>query len=159
MSVVVEAAKDLGNAVGDAVSSVGNAVSDVGNFVIDKVVEPVAKAVDNTIQAALDDPIGTAVKIAAYSTGNPFIIAAANTGVALANGAEPEDALKSGAKAAAFSYVAQGVGEYVAPEAAAYFGPENAAAASAVTNAAASTVAAAVVGEDPYQALLAKPRR
>lgn len=155
MSVVVEAAKDLGNAVGDAVSSVGNAVSDVGNFVIDKVVEPVAKAVDNTIQAALDDPIGTAVKIAAYSTGNPYIIAAANTGVALAKGAEPEDALKAGAKAAVLYEVGSAVGEYVAPEAAAYFGPENAAAASAVTNAAASTVAAAVVGEDPYQALLA----
>ena len=155
MGAVVEAVKDVGNAVGDAVSYVGNAVSDAGNWVGEKVVEPLAKAVDNTIQAAMDDPIGTAVKIAAYSTGNPYIIAAANTGVALANGAEPEDALKSGAKAAVLYEVGSAVGEYVAPEAAAYFGPENAAAASAVTNAAASTVAAAVVGEDPYQALLA----
>jgi len=155
MGAVVKAAKDLGNAVGDAVSSVGNAISDVGNFVIEKVVEPVAKAVDNTIQAAIDDPIGTAVKIAAISTGNPYIIAAANTSVALANGADPEDALKAGAKAAVLYEVGSAVGEYVAPEAAAYFGPENAAAAAAVTNAAASTVAAAVVGEDPYQALLA----
>jgi len=155
MSAVVEKVKDVGNAVGDAVSFVGNAVSDVGNFVIDKVVEPVAKAVDNTIQAAIKDPIGTAVKIAAISTGNPYIIAAANTGVALANGAEPEDALKAGAKAAVLYEVGSAVGEYVAPEAAAYFGPENTAAAAAVTNAAASTVAAAVVGEDPYQALLA----
>ena len=155
MGAVVTAVKDVGNAVGDAVSYVGNAVSDVGNFVIDKVVEPVAKAVDNTIQAAIADPIGTAVKIAAISTGNPYIIAAANTGVALAKGADPEDALKAGAKAAVLYEVGSAVGEYVAPEAAAYFGPENAAAAAAVTNAAASTVAAAVVGEDPYQALLA----
>jgi hypothetical protein len=145
----------IGDAAGKVVSSVGNAVSDVGNFVIDKVVEPVGEAVGKTVQAAIDDPIGTAVKIAAISTGNPYIIAAANTGVALANGAEPEDALKAGAKAAVFYEVGSAVGEYVGPEAAAYFGPENAAAASAVTNAAASTVAAAVVGEDPYQALLA----
>jgi len=154
MSAVVEAVKDVGNAVGDAVSFVGNAVSDAGNWVGEKVVEPLAKAVDNTIQAAIDDPVGTAVKIAAYSTGNPYIIAAANTGVALANGAEPEDALKAGAKAAVMYEVGSAVGEYVAPEAAEYFGPENAAAASAVTNAAASTAAAVAVGDDPYQALL-----
>jgi hypothetical protein len=155
MSVVVEAAKDVGNAVGDAVSYVGNAVSDAGNWVGEKVIEPLAKVVDNTIQAAIDDPIGTAVKIAAYSTGNPYIIAAANTGVALANGADTDDALKAGAKAVVLYEVGSAVGEYVAPEAAAYFGPENAATAAAVTNAAASTVAAAVVGDDPYQALLA----
>jgi hypothetical protein len=154
MSAVVEAVKDVGNAVGDVVSSVGNAVSDAGNWVGEKVVEPLVNAVDNTIQAAMDDPVGTAVKIAAYSTGNPYIIAAANTGVALANGAEPEDALKAGAKAVVLYEVGSAVGEYVAPEAAEYFGPENAAAASAATNAAASTAAAVAVGDDPYQALL-----
>lgn len=154
MSAVVEAVKDVGNAVGDVVSSVGNAVSDAGNWVGEKVVEPLAKAVDNTIQAAMDDPVGTAVKVAAYSTGNPYIIAAANTGVALANGADTDDALKAGAKAVVLYEVGSAVGEYVAPEAAEYFGPENAAAASAATNAAASTAAAVAVGDDPYQALL-----
>lgn len=154
MSAVVSAVQDVGNAVGNAVSYVGNAVSDAGNWVGEKVVEPLVKAVDNTIQAAIDDPIGTAVKIAAISTGNPYIIAAANTGVALANGADPDDALKAGAKAAIMYEVGSAVGEYVAPEAAEYFGPENAATAAAVTNAAASTAAAAAVGEDPYQALL-----
>lgn len=154
MSAVVSAVQDVGNAVGNAVSYVGNAVSDAGNWVGEKVVEPLVKAVDNTIQAAIDDPIGTAVKIAAISTGNPYIIAAANTGVALANGADTEDALKAGAKAAVMYEVGSAVGEYVAPEAAEYFGPENTATAAAVTNAAASTAAAAAVGEDPYQALL-----
>jgi hypothetical protein len=154
MSAVVETVKDVGNAVGDVVSSVGNAVSDAGNWVGEKVVEPLANAVDNTIQAAMDDPVGTAVKIAAYSTGNPYIIAAANTGVALANGADTDDALKAGAKAVVLYEVGSAVGEYVAPEAAEYFGPENAAAASAATNAAASTAAAVAVGDDPYQALL-----
>lgn len=154
MSAVVQAVKDVGNAVGDAVSAVGNAVADVGNFVVDKVIEPAAKVVEKTIDAAIKDPVGTAVKIAAISTGNPYLIAAANTGVALANGASPEDALKSGAKAVVMYEVASGVSDYVAPQAAEYFGPENAATAAAVTNAAASTAAAAAVGEDPYQALL-----
>lgn len=154
MSAVVEFVEDVGNAVGDVVSTVGNAVADVGNFVIEKVVEPVAKAVEKTIDAAIQDPIGTAVKIAAISTGNPALIAAANTGVALAHGASPEDALKAGAKSYVMYEVGTTVGEYVAPQAVEYFGPENVAAATAVTNAAASTAAAAVVGDDPYQALL-----
>lgn len=154
MSAVVQFAEDLGNAVGDVISTVGNAVADVGNFVIDKVIEPAAKAVEKTIDAAIKDPVGTAVKIAAYSTGNPYLIAAANTGVALANGASPENALKSGAKAVVMYEVGSAVSDYVAPQAAEYFGPENVATAAAVTNAAANTAAAAAVGEDPYQALL-----
>ena len=46
MSVVIEAAQDLGNAVGDALTSVGNAIADVGDFVVNKVVAPIAKTVE-----------------------------------------------------------------------------------------------------------------
>jgi hypothetical protein len=133
--------------------SVGNAVEDVGNFVNKEVIQPVAKAVEKTVQAAIDDPIGTAVKIAAISTGNPYLIAAANTGVALAHGASMDDALKAGATAAAFSYVAEGVADYVKPEYSEYFA-DSPNLAAAATNATASVAATAAVGGDPLEALI-----
>jgi len=147
---LVEAPYKAVESVGEAV---GNAVEDVGNFVNKEVIQPVAEAVENTVQAAIDDPIGTAVKVAAISTGNPYLIAAANTGVALAKGASMDDALEAGAKAAAFSYVAQGVSDYVKPEYSEYFA-DSPSLAAAATNATASVAATAAVGGDPLEALI-----
>ena len=154
MSAVVSAIEDVGNAIGDAVSTVGEAIQDAGDFIVDEVITPVANTVEKTIQAALDDPIGTAVKVAAFATGNPLLIAAANTTVALAHGADMNDALESGAKGYIAGQIGQGVGEYVAPQAAEFFGPENTFAANAATNAAANVSSAVALGQDPMAALI-----
>jgi len=161
MSVVVEAAKDIGNTIGDAavsvVSTVGNAVSDVGNWVAEEVIEPVAEVVEKTVQAAIDDPIGTAVKLAAASTGNPLLIAAANAGVAMAHGASPEDALKAAATGYVTGVVAQGVGDYVYESVSPTVSSSLSSTpnlANAVSNAAANVAAATVTGQDPLQALI-----
>ena len=175
MAAVVEAASSVVSAATDTVSSVGNAVADVGNTVVEQVVQPVAKAVENTVQAAIDDPIGTAVKVAAVASGNPVLVAAANTAVAIAHGADMNDALESGIKAGVTAGIAQGVADAVnMPEVGSVTGPDNidvgggfnpaTGAASLVPttpppattagNIAKGTTSAVLQGQDPLQALM-----
>jgi len=115
MGAVADAVSDLGSSVSDAVSSVGDAVQDVGQVVIDEVVQPVVKTVENTVQAALDDPIATAARVTAIAmapaTGGASLqflplISAVDT---IAKGGSIEDGLKS----AAITYAAQGVASEV----------------------------------------------
>lgn len=92
MSAVVSAVssvfKAVGNAVGDIVEGVGNLVENI----VDEVVEPVVKAVGKTIEAAMDDPLGTIAKIgvAIYA---PSLLPAFNFGYAVATGVPLEKAL------------------------------------------------------------------
>ena len=108
MGAVADAVSSVGDAVGDVVSSVGDVVSDVGNTVVTQVVEPVVKAVDNTIKAVEADPIGAAAKITVAIVAPEFLplVSAADT---IAHGGSLEDGLK----AAATTYVAQGVAQGV----------------------------------------------
>lgn len=131
--------------------AVGNAVSDVGNFVNKEIIQPVAKTVEKTVEAAIKDPIGTAVKVATAIYA-PELLPAANATVALANGASPDQALKSAALTYVGQNVAQGVGDYVKPEMAETF--TNPAVANAATNATANVAAAVATGQDPTQALV-----
>lgn len=152
--VVTGAVESVVNTATDVVSSVGDVVEDAGDFIVEDVLEPVVQTVEKTIEAAMEDPIGTAVKVYAYSTGNPLLIAAATTTVALANGADMDRALESGAKGYVAAQIGQNVGEYVAPEAAEYFGPEYVPAARATTSAAANVSSAVALGQDPVAALI-----
>jgi len=145
---------DVFGGVSDVISSVGDTVQDVGDTIVNEVVAPIVETVEKTVEAAIEDPIGTAVKVYAYSTGNPLLIAAANTTVALANGADMDQALESGAKGYVAGQIGQNVAEYVGPEAAEYFGPEYAPAARATTNAAANVSSAVALGQDPTMALI-----
>lgn len=102
MGAVVEAVSNVVESVGDAVGAVGSAVADVAQEV-GNVVEDTAQAVGNTAQAIIDDPtkalplIAVAV-VAPYAA--PYLWAGAttaqaamvlNTGLALAQGADPVD--------------------------------------------------------------------
>lgn len=102
MSAVVSAISDV---VGDVVEAVGDVVEDVGDFIIDDIVKPVGKAVENTVEQALNDPIGTALKVAAVASGNPQLLPLISGANALANGADLDQALLS----AGTSYVASGI--------------------------------------------------
>lgn len=102
MAAVVEVISAPFEAVGDAVGAVGDVIEDVAQEV-GNVVEDTAQAVGNTAQAILDDPtkalpmIAVAV-VAPYAA--PYLWAGAttaqaamvlNTGLALAQGANPAD--------------------------------------------------------------------
>jgi hypothetical protein len=126
MGAVADAVSDLGSSVSDAVSDVGDFVQDTGQAVIDEVVTPVVTAVQKTYDAFEEDPLGTSLKIAAAASGNPMYVMAANTAVAVAHGADLNDALESGAKAGATSWAANTIAEYVStPEVGSVRGPDN----------------------------------
>ena len=126
MGAVADAVSDLGSSVSNAVSDVGDFVQDTGQAVIDEVVTPVVTAVQKTYDAFEEDPLGTSLKIAAAASGNPMYVMAANTAVAVAHGADLNDALESGAKAGATSWAANTIAEYVStPEVGSVRGPDN----------------------------------
>lgn len=85
-------AKAVTGAVDSVVSTVGDAVEDVGDFVVDEVVKPVANAVEKTVQAAMDDPVNTAIRVGAFVVGGPAGLAIANGTIALAQGQSIGDA-------------------------------------------------------------------
>jgi hypothetical protein len=92
MSAVVSAVssvfKAVGNAVGDIVEGVGKLVENV----VDEVVEPVVKAVGKTIDAAMNDPLGTIAKIG-VAVFAPELLPAFNFGYSVATGVPIEKAL------------------------------------------------------------------
>jgi hypothetical protein len=92
MSAVVSAVKSVFNAVGDAVGDIVEGVGNLVENIVDEVVEPVVKAVGKTIEAAMDDPLGTIAKIgvAIYA---PSLLPAFNFGYAVATGVPLEKAL------------------------------------------------------------------
>jgi hypothetical protein len=145
--------KAVTNVVGDAVESVGDVVEDVGQFVVDEVVEPIAKTVEATVDQALEDPIGTAVKVAAITTMNPAIIAAANAAVAVANGASLEEAAISAGKAYIAGEIAQGVSTELQPEFASS-GDLTASQAATASRIAGQAAGAAATGGDALGALI-----
>jgi hypothetical protein len=153
MGSVASAVTDV---VGGAVDAVGDAVEDVGQTIVEDVLEPVVKTVEATVEGAMKDPIGTAVKIAAYTTMNPAIIAAANAAVAVAHGAD----LGEAALAAGKGYVAGLVGAEVtsglSPEFAelAKSGDLSASQAANLARVAGNVASTTVSGGDPLQALI-----
>lgn len=112
MGGVVKAVEGV---VGGAVEAVGDAVDDVGDFVVDDIVKPVAKAVDNTLEAAQKDPIGTIAMVttAIYA---PYLLPAVSATNTLAKGGDLDDAVESAAK----TFALQQAGAYVGGEAGAY---------------------------------------
>lgn len=92
MSAVVSAVSSVFNAVGDAVGAVVEGVGKLVENVVDEVVEPVVKAVGNTIEAAMNDPLGTIAKVG-VAVFAPELLPAFNFGYSVANGVPLEKAL------------------------------------------------------------------
>ena len=109
VDVVGDVAGDVVDVVGDAFEWVGETVVDAAEWTYDTILEPVVAVGEGIIQGAIDDPLGTAIMIAAASTGNPFIIAAAAAARTAINGGSVEDMLIS----AGTSYLGAEVGSYV----------------------------------------------
>lgn len=148
MSAVVEFVKDVGDFVVDAVGDVVDAISDGLRWIDDKIIQPVVKTVEKTVEAALDDPLGTIAKVAT-AVFAPTLLPLVNGAVAVANGASFGDALKS----AAVSYVAPAAGKFVGGAVAPALGVT---AAKVAAGASASVVSSTLMGgKDPLGALLA----
>ena len=92
MSAIVEAVGDVFEAVGDAVGSVVEGIGNVVEKVVEEVVEPVVKAVGNTIEAAMDDPLGTMIKVGT-AVFAPALLPYVNFGMSVVNGVPLEKAL------------------------------------------------------------------
>lgn len=105
-------AKAVTGAVDSVVSTVGKAVEDVGDVVVDKVVKPVANAVEKTVEAAMDDPVNTAIRVAAFAVGGPAGLAIANGTIALAQGQSFEDAALTAGKSYVIGQAGMQAGQY-----------------------------------------------
>ena len=96
----------------DTVSSIGqgavDTINSAANTVSTQVIEPVVKAVDNTVKGIEQDPLGSAAKIATAIVA-PEYLPAVVAADAVANGAPIDKALEQ----AATAYVAQNVGSNV----------------------------------------------
>lgn len=147
MSAVVEALKDVADFVVDTVGDVVDAVSDGLSWIDDKIIQPVVNTVEKTIEAALDDPIGTIAKVGTAIFA-PALLPLVNGAVAKANGASWGDAFKI----AAVSYAAPAAGKFVGGAVAPALGTT---AARIAAGASASVVSSTLMGgKDPLGALL-----
>jgi len=111
-------AKAVSKVVGGAVKTVGKAVSDVGKAIDDEIIQPVAKAVDKTVQAAMDDPINTAIRVGAFAVGGPAGLAIANGTIALSQGASLSDAAELAGKSYVIGQAGAAAGQYAGAAAA-----------------------------------------
>ena len=93
MGAVADAVSSVADTVGSAVSS----VADTATSIVEQVAEPVVKAVDNTIQSAVNDPIGTMAKVAVVASGNPELLPLVSGASVIANGGSLDQALTAGA--------------------------------------------------------------
>jgi len=147
MSAVFEA---VGDAVEDVADFVVGTVEDAGDFLVDEIIEPVGEMVTNTIEKAIDDPIGTIAVVASimYPPMAPLIMGA-NT---LAHGGDLEDALTAAATSYVGGQIAQGVAG--AANTAALDAGLTEATSRTLANAAGNVANATVRGGDPLEALI-----
>ena len=134
--------------MGGAVSAITDVVGDVVGGAVDIVSDAGSWIDDNVLQPALDDPIGTAAKIAAVATGNPQLLPVISGAKTVAAGGDLGDVAKS----VGTSYVAGEVGGTVGGEVAGATGSQ--VAGDIAKGAAAGATGSAIYGGDIGQGLL-----
>ena len=152
---VVDVVEDVADVAVDAFEWIGETVVDAAEWTYDEILEPVVGVAEGIVQGAIDDPLGTAIMIAAASTGNPFIIAAAAAARTAINGGSVEEMLISAGTsylgAEVGSFVGDYIGSTVASEAGATAGRIAAQSAAGATRGA---ITAAATGESIEDAAL-----
>ena len=99
---------DVGQAIFDPIEQVGEIASDVVREV-GHACESVGREVGKIGQAAIDDPVGTTLKVAAIASGQWWALPLVSAGLVIAHGGN----IGQAALAAGISYVTQGVAEGV----------------------------------------------
>lgn len=101
--------------VDDGLHNAADAVGDVATGVaqgIEGALESVGDFVTQTIEAALDDPVTTILKVAAVASGSPQLLPLIDGAKVAVNGGDVGDILEATAKAYVVQQVATGVGNY-----------------------------------------------
>ena len=107
----------VAQSVSSAVSSVFKPIEQVGNIVSDVVrevgqaVESVGREVGKIGQAAINDPVGTTLKVAAVASGQWWALPLVSAGLVIANGGDIGQAALAAGISLAAQGVAYGVGE------------------------------------------------
>ncbi len=99
VSAVFEPIKQIGEIASDVVREVGNAVESVG------------REVGKIGQAAIDDPVGTTLKVGAIASGQWWALPLVSAGLVIANGGDIGQAALAAGISLAAQGVAYGVGE------------------------------------------------
>lgn len=136
VSDVFDAAGDVVEGAMDIVDSVVSPVADV----VGDVAEGVVQTIDNTLQSAINDPIGTAATVATAIYA-PYALPAVAAARALDSGMSPEDALLAAGTAYAAGQVGASAGQ--------------ATGSGAIGAGAAGATSAALMGGDPLTGALA----
>ena len=100
------AAIDPGPSLKGIGDGIGNAVSEIG-----KGAEGLGREIGKAGQAAIDDPVGTSLKVAAVATGNAWALPLISAGTVIANGGSIEQAAIAGGISYVASVVATGITE------------------------------------------------
>jgi hypothetical protein len=163
MSAVLDFVEDVVDTVVDFAGDVVDAVDDALHWIDDEIIQPVVHTVEKTVEAALDDPLGTIAKVATAIYA-PVWLPVTSAAVTIANGGDLGDAALS----AAAAYVAPKVGNWAGAEAGKFVGASVApelgtqfaetaanAAATVVRGGASAATASVITGRgDPLNALL-----
>jgi hypothetical protein len=125
---ILGAVEDVGQAIGQAAQGVGQAVESVGQAVwepikqvgqiaesavreVGNAVESVGREVGKIGQAAINDPVGTALKVGAAASGQWWALPLVSAGLVVANGGDIGQAALAAGISLAAQGVAYGVGE------------------------------------------------
>lgn len=125
------------------------------------VVKDVVKGVGKVVKAALDDPITTIAKVAAYATGNAWAIPLIDGASTIAKGGDLGDAIKVAAISYGTGKIASTVGTPVGKAAGSYAAQQGASDATQklvtniMTRAAGNAAVAIVTNQDPVKAFVA----
>lgn len=139
--IVEDVVGGVGDVVGDIVEPVMDVVNDAADSVMSEVVEPVVNAVDRTITAAMEDPIGTVATVGTAIVA-PHLLPVVNGVKTIAKGGDLNDALESAGK----TYIAQNIGSTVASNVGGEYG-------QTAGQVAGQTAAGIARGMDPLSAL------
>jgi len=132
-------ASTVSDVVGGAVDAVGSAVQGVGDIVT-SVAAPIVNTVEQTIKSAMDNPVKTALVVAAIASGNPELVPYINAADAAAHGASLNQI--------ATSYAVSSAGQAVGAEAGSYAPTEY---APLVSQTASGATQSALKGQDVIQ--------
>jgi hypothetical protein len=126
-----------------------------------KITKAVVNAAVDVVKAAVNDPITTIAKVAAYATGNAWAIPLIDGASTLAKGGDLGDAVKAAAISYGTQQIATKVGTPVGKAAGSYAAQQGASAATqtlvtnVMTRAAGNAAVAIVTKQDPVKAFVA----
>ena len=146
---VVDKAVDI---VEDVVDDVVDVIEDAADWVVDEIVDPVVDMGQDIIKYASDNPLETLAKMAAYATGNAWMIPLIDGASVAAKGGDLGDVVKASAISYAGAKVGGTVSKFVDPSIA--NAGLNSTVSAAISGGTKSAATALVYGQDPLKAFV-----